>query len=175
MQPKSSGAASLQLSERYFRQTMISIRDAHAGDAATIAEFNRLLAWESESKRLDADTLAAGVARALATPALCRYFLAEVGGQPVGQTMLTYELTDWRDGVLWWIQSVYVVESERGKGVFRALFEHIEGLAKGASEVRGLRLYVEEHNARALATYRQMGMRPSGHLLFELDWSGAIS
>ena len=152
----------------------LHVRDATLADAATIAEFNGLLALESENKRLDPDVLARGVRLALRRPELCRYFLAEVEGRIAAQTMLTYEWSDWRAGVFWWIQSVYVVHQRRGQGVFRALFEHIETLAMSTSEVCGLRLYVEEHNAPAIATYSRMGMTPSGHRLYELDWSGAI-
>jgi GNAT superfamily N-acetyltransferase len=152
----------------------IEIRDATPADAATIAEFNRLLALESENKRLDPHVLACGVRKALERSELCRYFLAEDGGGIVGQTMLTYEWSDWRAGVFWWIQSVYVVPASRGQGVFRALFTHIEALARSTPEVCGLRLYVEQHNAPAIATYSRMGMTPSGHWLYELDWSGAI-
>lgn len=152
----------------------IIVRDARLDDLPTIVEFNQRLAWESEAKRLDDAILTAGVRRALAATQLCRYFVAEIAGETVGQTMLTYELTDWRDGVLWWLQSVYVRESHRGQGVFRRLFEHVESLARRDPAARGLRLYVEQHNARAVATYQRLGMQPSGHLLYEIDWSGAI-
>jgi GNAT superfamily N-acetyltransferase len=154
--------------------SLINIRDAKLTDFDLIAEFNSRLAWESERKRLDAEVIARGVQFALKQPELCRYFLAEIDGQAVGQTMITYELTDWRAGVLWWIQSVYVVEEYRRRGVFRALFEYIQNLARNTPNVRGLRLYVEEHNFKALCTYRRMGMGPTGHLLYELDWSGTI-
>ena len=152
----------------------LRIRDAAPDDAPTIAEFNRLLALESEQKTLDPATLERGVRQALVRRELCRYFLAECGGRIVGQTMLTYEFSDWRSGVFWWIQSVYVVADYRGRGAFRALFEHIEALARATPEVCGLRLYVEEHNSPAIATYRRLGMAPSGHLLYERDWSGAV-
>ncbi|HUY33656.1 MAG TPA: GNAT family N-acetyltransferase [Pirellulales bacterium] len=152
--------------------TPLEIRAATLADAETIAEFNRLLALESENKQLNPSVLERGVRRALARPELCRYFVAEAERRVVGQTMLTYEWSDWRAGVFWWIQSVYVVPDRRGRGVFRALFRHIETLAKNTSEVCGLRLYVEEHNAPAIAAYGRMGMSPSGHLLYELDWSG---
>jgi ribosomal protein S18 acetylase RimI-like enzyme len=152
----------------------ISIRDAKMVDAEVIADFNCRLAWESEAKRLDPEVIGRGVRFALARPEMCRYFLAEIGGQVVGQTMITYELTDWRAGVLWWIQSVYVVAEFRQRGVFRALFRHIQELAQATPDCRGLRLYVEQHNAAALATYQRMGMKPTGHLLYELDWSGTI-
>ncbi len=152
----------------------LQVRDATLADAETIAEFNLLLARESEGKQLDPRVLAKGVRLALERPELCRYFLAETNGRVAGQTMMTYEWSDWRAGVFWWIQSVYVVPDCRGQGVFRALFRHIETLAKTNCEVCGLRLYVERHNAPAIATYERMGMTPSGHWLYELDWSGAI-
>ena len=152
----------------------IYIRDALPSDAEVIADFNCRLAWESEGKRLDPDVIGRGVRLALEKPELCRYFLAGIDGQVAGQTMITYELSDWRAGVLWWIQSVFVVAEFRRCGVFKALFQHIQELAQKSPDVRGLRLYVEEHNAAALATYRRMGMIPSGHLLYELDWSGAV-
>jgi GNAT superfamily N-acetyltransferase len=161
--------------DRQFDQnSSIVIRDAVPADAAVLADFNSRLAWESEGKRLDPDTINRGVRLALERPELCRYFLAEIEDQVVGQTMITYELTDWRAGILWWIQSVYVVAEFRQRGVFRALFQHIHELAKSMPDVRGLRLYVEDHNTKALATYRRMGMTPTGHLLYEIDWSRTI-
>ncbi len=154
------------------------IRDALPADASTIVEFNRRLALETEAKQLDLDVLSRGVERALAQPAYCRYFLAEHAspGQPIeiiGQTMITYEWSDWRNGVFWWIQSVYVRQDHRGQGIFRALYEWIANLARSTPDVCGLRLYVETHNHAALSTYSRLGMVPSGHVLYEEDWSGA--
>jgi GNAT superfamily N-acetyltransferase len=150
----------------------VSTRSAAEADLATIADFNSRLAWETEHKRLDPATIERGVRRALEAPGLCRYFVAEQNGQIVGQAMITLELTDWRDGVLWWLQSVYVADEHRGQGVFKALFQHIRSLAEADAEVRGLRLYVERDNQRAQRVYQQLGMQPSGHLVFERDWSG---
>jgi GNAT superfamily N-acetyltransferase len=150
----------------------ITVRSAALTDLPIIVRFNSLLAWETEHKRLDPETIERGVRRALAAPGLCRYFVAEQGGQIVGQAMITIELTDWRDGVLWWFQSVYVAEPHRGQGVFKALFEHVRALAESDGEVRGLRLYVERDNERAQRVYQQLGLQPSGHLVFERDWSG---
>ena len=150
----------------------LNIRPAALADLPTIADFNCRLAEETEHKRLDRPTIERGVRRALAEPALCRYFVAEHGRQIVGQAMFTIELTDWRDGVLWWLQSVYVAEPWRGQGVFKALFRHIQALAEADPDVRGLRLYVERENQRAQRVYEQLGLRPSGHVVFERDWSG---
>jgi ribosomal protein S18 acetylase RimI-like enzyme len=149
----------------------ILIRDAELADAGVIADFNVRLAWESESKQLDSTVIDRGVRLALGKPEMCRYFLAEVDGRVVGQTMITYEWSDWRAGVFWWIQSVYVVAECRRQGVFSSLLGHIRELARSNPEVCGLRLYVEEHNAAALDTYRRLGLVATGHLLYELDWS----
>jgi GNAT superfamily N-acetyltransferase len=150
----------------------LNIRAATPQDSPTIVDFNCRLAEETEHKRLDLETITRGVRRALAQPGLCRYWVAESGGAIIGQSMITVELTDWRDGVLWWFQSVYVAEPYRGQGVFRALFEHIAAAAKAEPDVRGLRLYVERENERAQRVYEQMGLQPSGHLVYERDWSG---
>jgi len=148
------------------------VRAATPADLAAIVDFNTRLAWETEHKRLERATIERGVARALKDSSLCRYFVAEIGGAVIGQAMVTYELTDWRDGVLWWFQSVYVAEPHRGSGVFKVLFQHIAAAAQADPEVRGLRLYVEHENARAIKVYEQLGMKPSGHLVYERDWSG---
>ena len=137
---------------------MISIREANPGDHAVVCAWNDALARESEDKQLDRDALARGVARVLDDAALGRYFIAEIGGVPAGQMMLTREWSDWRDGMFWWIQSVYVAPEFRGSGVFRALYRHVEGLAAADGHVCGLSLYVHNTNQRAMDVYKRVGM-----------------
>ena len=143
-----------------------ALRRATPADAAVIVEFNRRLAEESEGKALDRGVLAAGVAACLADPAKAVYFVAEDGGRVVGQVMLTTEWSDWRNGWIWWIQSVYVVPEQRRRGVFRALFEHVCRQAREDPGVIGLRLYVEGENRAAQETYARLGMtRTNYHVL----------
>jgi GNAT superfamily N-acetyltransferase len=144
-----------------------TVRPAVPADAPLVVEFNRLLAEESEGKALDPALLAPGVAAALADPHKGRYFVAEGEGTVAGQTMITYEWSDWRNGWFWWIQSVYVRPEHRRRGVFRTLFDHIEGLARRDPEVIGLRLFVENNNRAAQATYARMGMKPAGYFVLE--------
>jgi len=148
----------------------ITVRGARDDDIERIVEWNLRLAEESEDKLLDRNTLTEGVRRGFAHTELCQYFIAELDGTPVGTTMLTYELTDWRCGVIWWLQSVYVEVGARQHGVFRALYAHIHSLAEKNEEVRGLRLYVRHDNGRARKTYQAMGMSPSGHEVFEHEF-----
>ena len=96
--------------------------------------------------------------------------MAVADGQVIGQLMITYEWSDWRNGVFWWIQSVYVRPDWRRRGVYRALYDHVQTSARASQQACGVRLYVEQANQRAIATYREMGMQPSGHLVYETDW-----
>ena len=145
----------------------LTVRTADAGDQAVVVEFNRLLAQESEGKTLDRAVLAAGVAALLADPHKGRYFLAEEDGRVLGQVGLTFEWSDWRNGWMWWIQSVYVRPEARRRGVFRALFQHVYQAAVRDPEVIGLRLYVEHANGPAQQTYQRLGMTRTGYLVFE--------
>jgi GNAT superfamily N-acetyltransferase len=145
----------------------LSIRRAGSADAAVVADFNRLLALESEGKTLDAAVLAAGVAAGLADPNKSVYFLAEEDGKAIGQIMYTLEWSDWRNGWFWWIQSVYVRAEARRRGVFRALYEHVEQASRADGNVIGLRLYVEQANHVAQETYRRMGMEAAGYFVFQ--------
>ncbi len=153
-----------------------TIRQAGPADAPVITEFNRLLALESEGKTLHAGVLTAGVAAVLADPVKGLYWLAEEDGRAVGQIGLTFEYSDWRNGWFWWIQSVYVRQQARRKGVFRSLYRHIEEMAQRDPTVIGLRLYVDEANTAAQQTYLQLGMARTGYFVLEkypLDKPGA--
>ncbi|HEY7119289.1 MAG TPA: GNAT family N-acetyltransferase, partial [Tepidisphaeraceae bacterium] len=149
----------------------IHIRPAAPADAPVIAEYNAAMALETEHKRLDPATLRAGVEWAVAHPDAARYFLAEVAGQVVAQLMITFEWSDWRNAMFWWVQSVYVHPDFRSRGVFGTLYRHVEVLAREARAC-GLRLYVEKDNARAQEVYRRLGMSDAGYLVYESDWSG---
>src|SRR5437016_8786321 len=151
---------------------MITIRAATLSDTAVLADFNLRMAWETEQRRLDISRVQAGVAALLSDSAKGTYFLAEIEkhGPTVvaGQLLITYEWSDWRNGNFWWIQSVYVAEEFRARGVFRALFNHVHTLAKGRKDVCGLRLYMDAQNQTARQTYERLGMKQTDYELFEI-------
>lgn len=146
----------------------VSVRRAAGGDAATLAAFNAALAWESEHRRLDPATLAAGVGAVLADPAKGFYTVAERGGEVVGQVLVTFEWSDWRAGWFWWVQSVYVRPDARRGGVFRGLFAHLHAAAAADPTVIGVRLYVERDNAAARQVYAALGLAETGYDVLEL-------
>ena len=145
----------------------ISIRNAAMTDAAIIASNNSLMAEETEGRTLDPNIIGPGVAALLADPGKGRYWVAEAAGQIVGQLMVTYEWSDWRNGTLWWVQSVYIAPDFRRQGVFSALYHHVESLAAAEPDVCGLRLYVEDNNYRAQRTYEALGMVKPSYVVME--------
>jgi len=148
----------------------IEIRHAYPEDAPTIAEYNRAMAAETESIELEPQRVLQGVTAVLADASRGFYLVAADGGRVVGQLMITYEWSDWRNGNLWWIQSVYVHPDYRRQGIFRMLYANILDRARQDPDVCGVRLYVEEENHRAQRTYENLGMRRTPYRLYEVDF-----
>lgn len=149
------------------------IRPATPADTEFLACANERMALETEQKVLAPATIRAGVARVLAEPQLGRYFVAEQDGQSAGCLLITYEWSDWRNGLFWWVQSVFVEPAYRGRGIYRSLYQHVKQLAAAEGGCCGFRLYVEKDNQRARQTYQRLGMTPTDYLLFEECWPGA--
>ena len=149
----------------------VTIREAAPEDADRIVLFNQAMAKETEGRMLDRGVLGKGVAAMLEDPTRGRYYVAEDEGEIVGQLAVTTEWSDWRNGAIWWIQSVYVAKSHRRRGIYRGLHRHVREAARGEGAI-GLRLYVERDNAAAQAVYRSLGMRPSHYVMYEDLWPG---
>ena len=149
----------------------IQIRPATESDVAVLAEFNQAMAWETEHKRLVSETITGGVRSFLARPDYGFYLVAEIESRVAGCLMVTFEWSDWRNGLFWWIQSVYVHPDFRQQGVFKTLYRTVETQAREAPGVCGLRLYVEQDNATAQETYRAMGMGETAYRIFETEFS----
>ena len=150
------------------------MRGAEQRDVDTIVSFSAAMALETEMRRLDPDRLREGTLSLLQCPTYGFFKVAEIHSGPssriVGQLMVTYEWSDWRNGVFWWIQSVYVDPSWRRQGVFRCLHDTVLAAAKTRREVCGVRLYVEQDNHIAQAAYRRVGLTPSCYAVYEHDF-----
>ena len=144
----------------------VRVREAGMADINVLVEFNAAMALETEGKTLDPPVLSAGVAAVIAEPKRGFYLVAELEREVVGCLLITYEWSDWRNGDWWWFQSVYVHPDHRRGGVFRALYDEVERLARVRGDVVGLRLYVERDNTRAQKTYASLGMSESAYKLF---------
>lgn len=151
-------------------RTGITVRAARREDAEGIARCNIALARETEHFDLDFERTLQGVRAMFDDPSKGFYLLAESGGAVAGQLMITYEWSDWRNGVFWWIQSVYVAPEARGQGVYKALYADLLRRAGADGGVCGLRLYVEKENGRAQGVYERSGMRRTAYDLYEADF-----
>ncbi len=146
-----------------------SIRHAVVDDGETITRFNAAMALETEGISLDRATLRSGVDAALVDETKAFYLIAEADGNPVGQLMVTTEWSDWRNGWIWWIQSVYVKPEARRQGVYRRLYERLTDMAGSRGDIRGMRLYVMRENRVAKRTYEALGMSHSEYDLYETE------
>lgn len=152
-----------------------TLRRAAPEDAERLVDFAVAMALETEHKALARETVEAGVRALLDDDGLGECLVAvDETGAVVGTLSVTFEWSDWRNGVFWWIQSVYVAPEQRRQGVFGALYAELEGRARSTPGVIGLRLYVERDNARAMATYRALGMTETPYRVYETEFgSGA--
>ena len=145
----------------------VTVRTATADDAETLARFNKAMAEETENKTLDADTVRAGVNTMFDDPARGFYLVAVRDDTIVGSLMITTEWSDWRNGVFWWVQSVYVRPEARRTGIYTALHRTVRERAKTTDDVCGLRLYVERGNEAARETYEALGMTETSYRMYE--------
>ena len=136
----------------------IVIRQATHLDISTIVVFNIAMASETEDKALDPITLQQGVSEVLSYPVKGFYLLAVFSETIVGQLMITSEWSDWRNGYFWWIQSVYVKQDHRKRGVYKALNEEVLNLARLNGSICRIRLYVDKDNTSAQQDYRNLRM-----------------
>ena len=147
------------------------MRRATPEDLDTLVRFNAAMAEETEGKALELARLRSGVAALFQDPNRGFYLVAEIGGQVVGQLLVTTEWSDWRNAFFWWIQSVYVAPAYRRRGVYRALHSYLQAEAQRHGDICGLRLYVERSNQVAQQTYSSLGMARSHYDLYEIEFS----
>jgi len=144
----------------------LKIRKANQSDIQTIAQFNINMAMETENKILPKEIITKGVETLINNEHLGFYLMAEVDGKIAGSLMVTTEWSDWRNGLFWWIQSVYVEDEFRRQGIYSALYNHVKELSE-SEYVCGFRLYVETENKVAQKTYEKLGMEQTHYFMYE--------
>ncbi len=157
-----------------FALDQLIVRLARPGDVNALVNFSAAMAIETEGRTLDTERLRRGTLAVLKSPARGFYLVAELPEGSltvvVGQLLVTYEWSDWRNATFWWIQSVYVHPNWRRHGVYRRMHESVLAQARAQEEVCGVRLYVEASNTVAQTVYRRVGLSPSPYQVFETDF-----
>lgn len=149
----------------------IQVRPASQLHIDNIIDFNIAMASETEGKDLDPETVREGVLAVCNRDDLGFYVIAECSGRSIGQLLITYEWSDWRNALFWWIQSVYVRPEYRRQGVYKALHYYVSECARQQDEVCGLRLYVDKDNRIAQGVYSGLQMRPTHYDMYEIEFN----
>lgn len=146
---------------------MVEVREGRLNDWERIVKFEVRMAEETEGLALDKDVVTKGVRGVFEKPARGTYWVAEEGGEIVGVCLAIPEWSDWRNGTVLWIHSLYVVPEARGRGIFKQLYEHLKKQVEQSEGLMGLRLYVDKKNRRAQEVYEKLGMSKDHYELYE--------
>ena len=143
------------------------VREAKFEDLISILEFQLAMAKETEGIELERETVEKGVAAVLEDPSKGLYYVAEENEEVIGSLLTTYEWSDWRNGTVLWIQSVYVIPGFRRQGVYSKIYEYVKGRVLKNDSLKGIRLYADKQNSGAQQVYRKLGMNPDHYITFE--------
>ena len=145
----------------------MQVRTATITDVEAIVDFQLKMAAETEGIKLHEPTVLIGVTAVITDNTKGRYYVTEINNRIVASLLTTYEWSDWRNGTILWIQSVYVLKEYRRKGVYRNMYSHIKQLVLDNPNLNGIRLYADKSNHPAHKTYQEMGMSPDHYVTFE--------
>ena len=143
------------------------VREALTRDARIIAGFQLAMAAETEQLMLDPEVVDKGVQAVFEDPGKGKYYVAELDGEVIGSLMTTFEWSDWRNGTVLWIQSVYILPQHRRKGAYRKMYRFLQEKVIADPNLRGIRLYVDKSNVRAQTTYTDLGMNADHYMTYE--------
>ncbi len=146
---------------------MIKLRFANPNDLDYIADFQQRMASETEGLQLDTNILYEGVKAVIQDDTKGRYLIALSGAKPVGMLLTTYEWSDWRNGTVIWIQSLFVENEFRKKGIFKKMYQYLQEQVLSDAGLKGIRLYVDRSNTKAIETYKSIGMNGDHYQTFE--------
>ncbi len=145
----------------------MQVRKATINDHQAIVEFQLAMANETEGIELNETIVRKGVETVINDSSKGEYYVAEIEGQIVSSLLTTFEWSDWRNGTILWIQSVYVKPEFRRKGVYRNMYSHIKKLVLDSGNLNGIRLYADKSNHAAHMTYQKLGMNKDHYITFE--------
>lgn len=143
------------------------IRKALPKDIPTVVSFQLKMAKETEGLSLDQPTVKAGVSAVLEDCSKGCYYVCEINGEIAASLLTTFEWSDWRNGTVLWIQSVYVRPEYRKQGIYKRMYRHLQEEVLNDQQLKGIRLYADKSNHAALVTYTRLGMNQDHYTTFE--------
>ena len=144
------------------------VRQATPEDSKFLADNTADLSMETENKECNMELTTKFLTMALNRPNEIVYFIASFEDKDIASCGCTYEYNVVDNTMYLWFQSVFVDKDFRGKGVFRALFNHAQDIAIQRG-YKGARLYVERNNEVARAIYQKYGFEFVDLAIWEAD------
>ena len=154
-------------SNKPFNPDKLVVRQATESDASTLVKFQVQMAWETEKLRLNIAEVEQGVNRVFSGLPIAKYYVAEQDNRVIGCLLICYEWSEWRNGTILWIESVYIDPEYRGKGVYKKMYHAVQHLVEQDNGLKGIRLYVEKSNKAAQQVYQKLGMNGDHYRLYE--------
>lgn len=132
----------------------MKVRKAVLDDLSYLVNFTSEEAREAEGSIKIPETLEKGILVALRDPSIATYWvLVDENDTPVGSVSAVREWSDWNAGYYWWIQSMFLSKSQRGKGRMSLLLDAVKHEMKVQKGLE-LRLYVHKDNCTAVRAYQ---------------------
>ncbi|MBV1907757.1 MAG: GNAT family N-acetyltransferase [Kangiellaceae bacterium] len=146
----------------------MQVRKAELKDLPFLVEFTAEEAREAEGCVKIPDTLEQGIGKALEDNSIAIYWvLTDENNNPIGSVSALREWSDWNAGFYWWIQSMYVAPTQRGKGRMGLLLDAVNSEMERQQGLE-LRLYVHKNNKAAIRAYEKSGFMDSEYKIMSL-------
>ena len=146
---------------------MIKVRAANILESKSIINFQINMAFETENVKLEKSSVKKGINAVFKDSSKGKYYVAEENDRIVGSLLTTNEWSDWKNGIILWIQSVYIIPEYRRKGIFKLMYSYLKKMVEESNGLIGLRLYVNKTNIIAQRTYEKIGMDSEHYKLYE--------
>ncbi len=146
---------------------MIVVTEANSRIQANIVDFQLAMAKETEGIDLDRHVVEKGVKAVFDDPSKGKYYIATINDKVAASLLTTFEWSDWRNGEVYWIQSVYVLPEFRKQGVYKMMYKYIQDQIAELPNIMGIRLYVDSDNKPAQTVYAKLNMDGNHYRLFE--------
>jgi len=136
-------------------------------DILELVNLQSKMALETENLILHPDIVEQGILAVIEDDRKGKYYKIVQTGKVIGCMLNTYEWSEWRNGQIVWIQSLYILPAYRKKGLFSAAYQYMRELVQKNAQYKGIRLYVDKRNEAAIAAYESVGMSNEHYEIFE--------
>ena len=145
----------------------VMIDEATDLDILELVDLQSKMAFETENITLLPEIVEQGITAVIQDDSKGKYYKIVDKGRLIGCMLNTYEWSDWRNGYVVWIQSLYILPAYRKLGIFKAAYRYMQEIVQKNPQYKGIRLYVDRRNEPAIAAYKSVNMNNEHYEMFE--------